>query len=179
MRNIFVIIAVTFLSLCSLDNQQERPLQEHTWSSEWIMAIDHTDPYDSTIAAPYFRNEFKIPNIVKSALAHVSGVGYFEFYLNGKKVGDHVLDPAFTRYDKRVKYLSFDILEYITEDSNVAGGIVGNGFYNVDTKSAWEFDKAHWRSAPAFICEIVIEYENGEMEVIKTDESWKQGKNID
>jgi len=173
MRNFFVIIAVAFLSSCSLDNKLERPLEEYDWSAEWITAIEKTDLYDSTTAAPFFRKEFKIPNTVKSAEAHVSGIGYFEFYLNGKKVGDHVLDPAFTRYDKRVKYLSFDILEYITEDSNVAGGIVGNGFYNVDTKSAWEFDKAPWRSTPAFICEIVIEYENGEMVVIKTDESWK------
>jgi NAD(P)-dependent dehydrogenase (short-subunit alcohol dehydrogenase family) len=76
------------------------------------------------------------------------------------------------------KYLAFDILEYLTEGSNVAGGIDDNGFYNVDTKSAWEFDKAPWRSTPAFTCEIVLEYENGEMGVIKTDESWKQGKNI-
>lgn len=50
MRNFFVIIAVAFLSSCSLDNQHEHPLKEHTWSANWITAIDNTDPYDSTTA---------------------------------------------------------------------------------------------------------------------------------
>ena len=106
-------------------------------------------------------------------MARVTGVGYFEFYLNSEKVGDHVLDPAVTRYDKRVKYQVFDVLSYLDQGSNIAGGIVGNGFYNVDTESAWDFDEAPWRNSPAFFCQIDIVYENGKTDTVSTDSSWK------
>jgi alpha-L-rhamnosidase len=146
---------------------------DNTWNAQWISAFDGSEKYDTTTAAPYFRKEFKIRQPVKSAIAKVTGVGYFEFYLNGKKVGNHQLDPAFTRYDKRVKYLVFDVHKYLQHGRNAAGGILGNGFYNVDTKSAWDFNTAPWRSFPAFICQIDIEYENGRSGVIVTDDSWK------
>lgn len=173
MKSFLAIILITFLLSCSAENQNTGGFLESPWSASWISAANYTGPYDSTMAAPYFRKEFEVNQKIKSSTARVTGVGYFEFYLNGAKIGDHVLDPAFTRYDKRVKYLTFDVTEFLNSGENVAGGILGNGFYNVDTKSAWDFDTAPWRGTPAFICEIKIEYENGESVIIVSDESWK------
>lgn len=144
------------------------------WSASWIAAGNEEPGFDTTYAAPYFRREFTLKPNIKSASAWVTGVGYFEFYLNGKKVGDQVLAPAVTRYDKTVQYLHFDVKEYLLEgEANVAGAIVGNGFYNVHTRSAWDFYKAPWRNRPAFICQLEIEYEDGEKITLQSGQSWK------
>ncbi len=42
-----------------------------------------------------------------------SGLGYHELYINGQQVGDHVLDPAFTRYDVRTLYVTHDVTELL------------------------------------------------------------------
>lgn len=173
MQSIYPVIALILLLSCTSDNQNTKEFEESPWTASWISAVNYSGQYDSTTAAPFFRKDFEITHSVKSARAKVTGVGYFEFYLNGYKVGDHMLDPAFTRYDKRIKFLVFDVKDLLISGRNVAGGILGNGFYNVDTESAWDFDTAPWRGAPAFICEIEIEYDNGEKTIIKTDQSWK------
>ena len=173
MKNFLLFALTTILLSCATDTRIETPFSEEEWRASWITAGTRTQDFDTTMAAPYFRKEFDITKDIRAAYAKVTGVGYFEFYINGSKVGDHVLDPAFTRYDKRVKYQVFDVKDLLVPGRNTAGGIVGNGFYNVDTESAWDFDHAPWRGPPAFICEIRIEYVNGRKTIIKTDESWK------
>jgi hypothetical protein len=39
----------------------------------------------------------------------ISGLGHFELSLNGKKVGDNFLDAGWTKYDKQVLYVGFDL----------------------------------------------------------------------
>ncbi len=103
---------------------------------------------DSSLIAPLFRKEFTVRKEVSSARAFVTGLGYFEFHINGKKVGNDVLVPNQTNYGKRpglmnnpipiednfreyrVMYLSYDIKELIKPGKNAAGAILGNGFYN-------------------------------------------------
>ena len=63
------------------------------------------------------------------ATAYVCGLGLFEFYLNGAKIGDQVLSPGLTDYDKRVQYVTFDVTRQIAAGRNAAGLILGNGRY--------------------------------------------------
>ena len=79
---------------------------------------------------PYFRKEFEIKKKLKSATAYVSGLGHFEMSLNGRKVGNHFLDPGWTNYDKYALYLAFDVLPYLSEGDNACGIMLGNGFYH-------------------------------------------------
>jgi alpha-L-rhamnosidase len=63
------------------------------------------------------RKEFNVPNTspVKSAIVYVTGVGYYEFYLNGKNVDpSRKLDPGWTSYDKRTLLASYDVTANIT-----------------------------------------------------------------
>nr|MCU0407753.1 alpha-L-rhamnosidase N-terminal domain-containing protein [Bacteroidales bacterium] len=98
--------------------------------------------------APLFRHEFSVPKKVSRAIAFVTGLGYFELYLNGRKVGDDVLVPNQTNYGKRpelpgeniplpdnfreykVMYLAYDVTTGISAGRNAIGATVGNGFYN-------------------------------------------------
>jgi len=70
------------------------------WKAEWIGAAEK-EPVD---AAPFIRKEFTVAKKVEKAYAYISGLGYYELRINGKKIGDNVLDPAQTDYEKRVFY---------------------------------------------------------------------------
>jgi len=73
------------------------------------------------------RKPFRVNGRVRSAFAYVSGLGYYELYLNGRKVGDHVLDPAPTQYEKRVLYATYDVTGLLRQGANAAGMMLGEG----------------------------------------------------
>ena len=138
--------------------------------------------------APLLRKEFEITKEVEEAVAFVTGLGYFEFYANGKKVGDDVLVPNQTNYGERpglpdalinveddftkykVMYLAYDLKEHLKKGQNVIGGFLGNGFYN--PAKYW----SEGYGTPRFIGQIHITYTDGSQEIIISDESWKAAK---
>ena len=143
------------------------------WKARWISAIRNTDHVPPLLPAPYFRKEFQMHGKIASARLYISGLGYYEAFINGKKVGDHVLDPVVTHYDKRVKYLTFDVGDYLTAGANAIGVVLGNGWYNQHTREAWDFDKAPWRNSPALLCQLIVTGEDGSQVVIPSDDTWK------
>lgn len=88
----------------------------------------------------YARKRWNLTKKVKSAYALVCGLGQFRFYINGKKVSDHELDPGWTNYDRKVQYVMFDIAPYLREGENVFGVSVGNGFYLGDKGGRYFFE---------------------------------------
>ncbi|MCL6217465.1 glycoside hydrolase family 78 protein [Zunongwangia sp. M21534] len=83
------------------------------------------------------------------------------------------LDPGFTDYSKRVLYNTLDITNYLKEGSNAVGIELGNGWFNEQTPTVWNFDLAPWRKRPQLLCEIRITYNDGSTETIATDNTWK------
>jgi alpha-L-rhamnosidase len=144
-------------------------LEKNDWKAKWIART--TDV--AVKPAPLLRREFIIDGHVKKARAYISGLGYYELYLNGKRVGDHILDPGYTRYDRRVLYVTYDVTEILNSGRNAVGVILGNGFYNVQNKAAWNFDQAPWRAAPKLLCQIEAELDDGGRVTIAGDQSWK------
>ena len=138
--------------------------------------------------APLFRKEFSVDKKVTKAVAFVTGLGYFELYLNGKKVGDDVLVPNQTNYGKRpgledeyipvadnfrgykVMYLAYDLKDQLKHGANVLGSILGNGFYN----SAKHWTRSY--GSPRFLCQVYLTYSDGTEKVITSDTSWKASK---
>jgi alpha-L-rhamnosidase len=139
------------------------------WKGQWI-----SDSRDISIKpAPYFRKTFEIRKKVKSARQYIAVGGLYELYINGKKSGDAMLDPAFTRYDRRVHYITHDITPLIHEGVNVTGVLLGNGWYNHQSTAVWYFHEAPWRNRPRFCSDLRITYEDGTLEIISTDPGWK------
>ena len=125
-------------------------------------------------SAIYLRKQFNTRNKIKSATAFVTGLGYYELYLNGEKVGDHVLDPAFTDYQQNVKYLAYDVSAMLNPNqNNTVAVVLGNGFYNHTERDLFQMEKANWKTPPKFLCQIVLEYESGAKETIISDTDWK------
>jgi alpha-L-rhamnosidase len=144
-------------------------MDRKNWRGTWI-----SDSHDQDFKpAPYFRKDFAPSGQVRSARAFITAAGLFEFTLNGNKVGDHVLDPLYTRFDKRNLYLTFDITPMIRPGSNTVGVLLGNGWYNLQSTAVWGFDQAHWRNRPRFLMNIRITYEDGSVETLFTGPDWK------
>jgi alpha-L-rhamnosidase len=135
--------------------------------------------------APMLRKEFSVQKEISKAVAFVTGLGYFELYLNGQKVGNDVLVPNQTNYGKRpglmnenipipdnfreykVMYLAYDVSELLKNGSNAVGALVGNGFYN---------PAKYWAGAygtPRFLLQMYVSYTDGSEDIIVSDESWK------
>lgn len=144
-------------------------LEPADWTARWIARTTN----EALAGAPLLRRGFTVDGRIKKARAYVSGLGYFELYINGNRVGDHLLDPAFTRYDRRDLYVTDDITDLLKRGANAVGVILGNGWYNVINKTAWNWDAAPWRSAPKLLCQIEIEYADGRRAVVASDASWK------
>ncbi|AEE96386.1 glycoside hydrolase family 78 protein [Mahella australiensis] len=110
-----------------------------------------------------FRKEFVLSKKPVRARAYVSGIGYYEMRINGKKVGDRVLEPGQTDYKKTVLYSTYDIMPYLNNDANAVGIMLGNGRYVKDY--GYDF--------PRLIAQLLIEYEDGSSDVIVTDQTWR------
>jgi len=162
-------------------------LDQSDWQAKWVGIGEDENPLSyETDPAPYFRHEINLTDKVKSAKVYVSGLGFYELYLNGNKVGDQVLAPAQTNYDKRalpkllyhyddqsttrVFYNTFDVTNQLQKGENAIGMILGNGWYNQRDRAV-EGDL--WYSTPRLIFQMEIEYNNGEKQTITSDENWK------
>jgi alpha-L-rhamnosidase len=161
-------------------------LQQKNWQAQWIGSPDETDTFSN---APLFRKEFPTTKEIKTARAYVSGLGYYELYVNGNKVGDHVLSPNQTNYDRRQNedwreqrignmatrtlYETFDITKFLTNGENAVGVWLGAGWYRQNDRLE---NRTLWNDSPRFICQIEIEYADGRKETILSDGSWKTSK---
>jgi alpha-L-rhamnosidase len=185
-------------------------LGDNEWKAEWIGAPWQeedpipTPPYPKGVNqsvspyktptgnipsnAPLLRKSFSISRKISSAKAFISGLGFFELYINGKKVSDDVLVPNITLYGKRddigniavmtgnnfreyrVMYLAYDITGMLKSGKNAAGVILGNGFYN--PASFW----TQGYGTPRLLCQINVKYDDGSEEIISSDTSWKAAK---
>ncbi len=166
-------------------------LSQDEWLGRWIGAPwQGEDSYDVMGSAdfqpaPLLRREFKVEKPVKEARFYGTGLGYFELYINGERVGKDYLSPNQTNYDKRpmlntrgivvtdpfneytVMYLSHDLISMLNKGDNAVGVILGNGFYDITT---------HWvlgYGTPRFMGQIEIVYEDGTRQIVASDDSWR------
>lgn len=135
---------------------------EQDWRQRWIgrpgaLLLDG----DEAEAAAYLRKVFVRRESWRKATIRVCGVGFCELFLNGEKVGDHVLDPAFTDYSKRLRYLVYDVSSQLRQGENVVGAILGNGWYN----SPWNL----WRSYPR----MALQLELDGVPAVRTGPDWR------
>ncbi|MBU1564576.1 MAG: glycoside hydrolase family 78 protein [Proteobacteria bacterium] len=144
-------------------------MKMENWRGTWI-----TDTHDIKLKpAPYFRTEFNANKKVVSARAYIAVAGLFELYVNGAKIGNHRLDPMYTRFDRRTLYLTHDITKSLKEGKNAVGVLLGNGWYNHQSTAVWYFDEAPWRARPSFCMDIQLTYSDGSQETITSDTDWK------
>jgi hypothetical protein len=120
---------------------------------------------------PLLRKEVTINKKIKAATVFICGLGQFELAINGKKVGDHFLDPGWTKYDKQAQYVTFDITKQLQQGKNAFGVMLGNGFYYIPGERYRKLTGA--LGYPKMICRVVLQYQDGTTQNILSDASWK------
>lgn len=123
------------------------------------------------LPARMLRREFEAPRRIARATAAVCGLGFFEFYLNGQKIGDHLMDPAHSRWDKRAMYVTFDVTEAVRPGANAAGIWLGNGRFFAPRVRIPTVTKTF--GYPKVLFQLHLEYDDGTGETIVSDDQWK------
>ncbi|MDD4690385.1 MAG: family 78 glycoside hydrolase catalytic domain, partial [Eubacteriales bacterium] len=149
----------------------ETSLMSHdNWQARWI----GSPKGNSGTVSPILRNVFTSDKEVKSARIYATSMGLYEITLNGSKVGDYVLTPGFTSFEKHLQYQTYDVTDMIKNGGNTIGIMLGKGWC-IGTLG-WE----PWRQGGAFnnctlaaLMELHITYADGSTEKVVTDSSWK------
>ena len=108
---------------------------------------------------------------IVEATAYVCGLGFYEFSLNGKKVGNSEFAPLWSDYDKTVYYNTYDVTEQLRHGENAVGILLGNGFYNVQGGRYRKLQISF--GPPTLLFELVINYEDGTSTTLRSDNDWK------
>ena len=145
-------------------------------NSRWIGETTGFSQDETFDKSPCMRKVFTVNKGVKNAKIALCGLGLYHFLINGKRPTKNVVMPLYTEYNKRTLYDVIDITEFLHEGDNCISFILGNGFYNVESKCAWDFNKASWRGIQKLIFDLKIEYQNGETQSVVSDNSVKVAK---
>jgi len=152
--------------------------RESDWKAQWVGRHSQTflnrgedsgniiglhekvnDGLDVETRSILLRKTCDLPKRPKQAIAYICGLGLYEFYINGKKVGNKVLTPLITDYRKRVLYDTYDIKDLLVQGLNAICIELGNGCF--------------FPFKPCAVIQIHIEFEDGTKQIITSDDSWK------
>lgn len=155
-------------------------LQSSDWKAQWIddgrKQFEKDEDFYQNDPMPLFRKTFSVAKKPVAARLYVSGLGYCEAYLNGKKIGDHVLDPGWTTYKKRVLYTTYDMTEQLQSGKNTIGFMLGNGWYNplpLRLFSRFNLRNVQQTGRPCVKAQLLLRYADGSEEWIATDNTWQ------
>ena len=130
----------------------------------------------------YLRKAFELKADPSSAVLDVTGLGQFNAWINGRRVGDHYLDPAWTDYNKEVQYVTFDVTEMLASGQNAIVLEIGSGWYIWDTEYGYSFhfppfmppNPNPYKPYGEALCgafELTVKYPDGSEDVICSDET--------
>jgi alpha-L-rhamnosidase len=157
----------------------EMGLRKQTdWQGKWIAA-------KKGVSSPIFRRDISIDRPFRRARVYISGLGYYELFINGKKVGDRALDPASTYYNNdqpfklntRVLYATYDATPYLQSGPNAIGVMLGNGWYSAEPDvPPSPGGRAPYGDRPRLILQMNVELADGRRLSAVSDSTWKTSR---
>ena len=151
-------------------------MQDTDWKAEWI-GLDSVFAWEDTskfsrLSARYLRRTVELPEPPEHARLYMVGLGLYQLYVNGLRVGGHVVAPAPTDFTQEVKYTTFELAPYLKQGTNVIGVVLGNGrFFNMrQHHKPW---KVRTFGFPKLLFQMELGYEDGSSDYILSDTSWR------
>lgn len=157
-------------------------LDDADWQAQWIGENSvsnewETDKENTKLAARYLRTAFGVKDNVKKAMLYISGLGLYEAYINGKRVGTGVLAPTPSLYPEKVYYNTYDVTGLLSQGANVIGVVLGNGRYfpmrNMALPEYGQQFVLPFFGLPRLLAQLEVEYYDGHTELVLTDGDWK------
>ena len=138
---------------------------DEVWTGKWI------GPAKEDTFHPVLEKTFAVEKEVKRARLYMTGVGMFEAYLDGEKVGEEYLTPYINDYESGIQVLTFPMEESLKEEKEYTLSVLlGKGWYM--SQFGLDLKENNYGRRMAANGEIQLEYEDGTEELIATDESW-------
>jgi alpha-L-rhamnosidase len=164
-------------------------LERSDWEGTWISAgkgpagdmeppsgDEYDDLANGLAPSPYLRKEFSLDKPVRRARMYATARGVYELYINGNRVGNDVLAPGWTDYERRIQYQTYDVTPLLVDGPNALGAVLGDGWF----AGFFGFDPKHrgalYGPRPQLLAQLDVEYEDGTMESLATDGSWSCSK---
>ncbi len=135
------------------------------------LAANWIEPQPGDEFHPEFRRTITLKAIVKEAHLDICGLGVYEAYINGIKVGEDVLAPFFNDYDHAVQAQSYDVTSLLKEKESMLTVLLGNGWYK--GRLGYEGGASIYGDRFLLIAALHITYTDGSSETISTDECWQ------
>jgi alpha-L-rhamnosidase len=131
-------------------------LSAREWQGQWITGRE-------------LRKPFRLEGKIVRARLYVAALGYYEVYLNGDKVGDNVLDPAWTDYRKRVLYSTYDVTRQLQPGENAIGAMLGGGWATLGTGT---LGGKPYYPQPALLLQLNVDLSDGRHISVASNPSW-------
>ena len=157
-------------------------IEQHEWSTAKLVDGDRTSHgrrgFDA-LTPPLLRKSFGLncASGLKHATAYVTALGLYELRINGERIGDHVLAPEWTDYHKRIQYQTYDVTSMVTAGENALGVMLGDGWYagriGLTGIVPGGLPRAIYGRQPRLLLQLELEYDDGSMEHIVSDDTWK------
>lgn len=138
------------------------------FSKKFISATKEYSTRLKKIPAPHIRKTFNLTNFSTAEIV-ICGLGFYEFYVNGKEITKGKFAPYISNPDQVLYYDKYDLKQHLVYGKNVFGFWLGNGFLNNEGGKAWNFDKAPYRSSPKLALKFIVD---GKV-LFEADESFK------
>lgn len=149
------------------------------WRGNWISlpgiapdsSIPETSELDALLPVSQFRRSFTVEGAIAQARLTITARGVYEARLNGVKVGDQVLAPGWTDYDKRIQVQTFDVTDAIVPGENVLGALVGTGWFAGYVGMGP--GHRHYGTTPQVLAHLELTLSDGSHQVIGTNAEWR------
>jgi alpha-L-rhamnosidase len=160
-------------------NWQETGFDDAAWKE----AIRYVPPANSfegseigypwpTGAVKALRRNFEVTEPITSARLYATALGAYSLSINGKRIGDQILSPGWTDFRQRVVYQTYDVTDDVKTGKNAIGAFLAPGWYSTPLQWAGQGNN-YGKTQPALRAQLRIEYVDGSLDWISTDEKWK------
>ena len=124
------------------------------WQAKWITF---------NTSSPWLRRSVEIKSVPKRAFIYVNALGYFQLFINGKRVGSDEFAPHVGQYNKRTFCLTYDVEEHLKKGKNSVGIWMGSG---------WNQGGAGVKTTPCVRAQLEMVDADGNTTTFVTDETW-------
>ena len=136
-----------------------------TINGKWIRS-----PFEKT-GHSVFMKKWDLPDDCIRARLYITGLGLYEAYINGKKVGDEYLTPFYNDYNHWIQFQTFDLTSSISKGGNALGIMLGNGWYKGRFGFIDKLDRLYG-DTQQFVCELEMTMADGKKMTVSSDESF-------
>jgi alpha-L-rhamnosidase len=189
---LILVVSISWKTGSTINTIKNNTLLTDTvlWQANWIGEGTGKDPingknfYDLVVTVDsegdslhyqpnslLLRKECRFLKPVSKATVYVCGLGLYELTINGERIGDKVLNPAKTNYNKIILYDTYDVSEKIKSEKCILGIMLGNGWYNPIPK--WWSWRMQWFGEKRAILQMHVTFIDGTTQIITTDDTWK------